>query len=158
LPHFSRWERDKVRGRAAESKLINKTGASTMTDGIHRSVTYKGKPQRIYDILLDSKEFAAFTGGKEARIDAQAGGAFSMFGGMITGRNVELVPATRIVQAWRAGNWPEGAYSIVRFDLADEGAGARLTLTHFGFPEEHRAHLTEGWTKMYLDPLGKYLG
>jgi len=54
-----------------------------MTDSVHRNASYNAKAQRIYDILLDSKEFAAFTGGKEANIEARAGGAFSMFGGMM---------------------------------------------------------------------------
>src|SRR5450631_3812710 len=112
-----------------------------MAENIQQTVAYNAKAKRIYDILLDSTEFAAFTGGKAATIDPKAGGAFSMFGGMIEGRNVELVPGKRIVQAWRAANWAEGAYSIVRFDLTGEGDGAKLTLTHAGFPAEHREHL-----------------
>ena len=128
-----------------------------MTNAIQQSVVFKAKPKRLYDILLDSKEFTAFTGGREATIEPTAGGAFSMFGGMISGRNVELLPAKRIVQAWRAGNWDEGVYSIVRFDLADEGTGARLTVTHVGFPEDHRAHLAKGWREQYFEPIGKYL-
>jgi hypothetical protein len=39
-----------------------------------------------------------------------------MFGGDISGRNVELVPGRRAVQAWRSNAWPEGVYSIVRFE------------------------------------------
>jgi activator of HSP90 ATPase len=128
-----------------------------MAESIQQSVVYKAKAERLYDILLDSKEFAAFTGGREANIEPTPGGAFSMFGGHITGRNVELVPGKRIVQAWRAVNWPEGTYSIVRFDLADEGSGARLTLTHTGYPEEHHAHLASGWQAQYFDPLRAYL-
>jgi len=128
-----------------------------MTNAIQQSAVFKAKAKRLYDILLDSKEFAAFTGGKEARIDPAAGGAFSMFDGMISGRNVDLVPAKRIVQAWRVGNWDEGVYSIVRFDIADEGTGARLTVTHVGFPEEHRPHLTSGWQARYFEPMAAYL-
>ena len=132
-------------------------GVNVMADSIQQSVVFKAKANRIYDILIDSKEFAAFTGGKAAKIDPTAGGAFSVFDGMITGRNVELLPAKRIVQAWRAGNWDEGVYSIVRFDLAGEGTGARLTLTHVGFPEEHRPHLASGWQARYFEPMQAYL-
>jgi len=129
-----------------------------MVDGIRLSNSYQASARRLYDILLDSKEFSAFTGGKAASIEPTAGGAFTMFGGMISGRTIDLVPGRRIVQAWRAGNWDEGAYSIVRFDFADEGTGARLTLTHSGFAEEHRSHLTSGWSANYFDPLRAYLG
>jgi hypothetical protein len=33
-------------------------------------------------------------------------------------RNLELVPAKHVVQAWRSQAWPEGVYSIVNFELA----------------------------------------
>ena len=34
-------------------------------------------------------------------ISAVAGGTFALFGGYITGRQIELVPNARIVQVWR---------------------------------------------------------
>jgi uncharacterized protein YndB with AHSA1/START domain len=77
-------------------------------------------PQRIYEILLDSKQFAAFTG-MLANIDPAAGGAFSMFGRVIMGRNIELIPNQRIVQAWRPTRWDPGVYSIVKFELKTAG-------------------------------------
>jgi len=33
------------------------------------------------------------------------------------GRQVELVPASRIVQVWRIPEWEPGRYTIVRFTL-----------------------------------------
>jgi activator of HSP90 ATPase len=128
-----------------------------MTANIHQSIVFKAKATRLSGLLTDSEKFSAITG-MPASIEAAAGGAFSTFGGMITGRTVELFPGKRIIQAWRVGNWPEGVYSIVRFDLADEGEGGRLTLTHSGFPEEHRAHLESGWHARYWEPLKAYLG
>ena len=129
-----------------------------MPASIVQDVTFKAKPARIYDILLDSKSFSAATGGRAATIEPTEGGAFSTFGGMISGRTIELVPGKRIVQAWRVGNWPDGVYSVVRYDLASEGPGTRLTLTHCAFPEEHREHLASGWHAQYWEPLRAYLG
>jgi activator of HSP90 ATPase len=79
---------------------------------LHQEVEFNASPQRIYQILLDSKQFSAFTG-LPAEISAEAGGTFSMFGGRIVGRNVELVPNQRIVQAWREAIWERGVYSLV---------------------------------------------
>ena len=87
--------------------------------------------------------------GAPAQIDARDGGAFSCFGGMITGRNVELVPGQRVVQAWRAGNWDAGVYSIVRFELRPEGQGTRLVFDHTGYPEAMGSHLEAGWEANY---------
>jgi activator of HSP90 ATPase len=128
-----------------------------MSTPIRQEVVFKANPKRIYEALLDAKQFSAFTGGAPAAIDRDAGGAFSCFGGMITGRNIELVPDRRIIQAWRAGNWAEGVYSIVRFELEGQGAETRLVVEHSAFPAEHREHLDGGWQKMYWEPLRKYL-
>jgi activator of HSP90 ATPase len=128
-----------------------------MTEAIEQEVVFRASPQRVYDVLLDSKQFGEFTGGAPAEISRDPGGALSCFGGMITGRNVELVPNQRIVQAWRAGNWPEGTYSIVRFELKAQGLDAKLTLHHTGFPDGSGEHLESGWHKMYWEPLKKYL-
>ena len=128
-----------------------------MSEPIHQVVVIRAAPQRVYDALLDASEFSAFTGGAPAKIHGQEGGAFSCFGGRITGRNVELKPARRIVQAWRAGNWPDGTYSIVRFEIEADGTGTKLTLDHAGFPPDNADHLESGWHKMYWEPLKNYL-
>jgi activator of HSP90 ATPase len=128
-----------------------------MENSIRQEVTIKARPERIYDTLLNAKRFSEFCGGAPATIVPEAGGAFSCFNGMITGRNVELVPSHRIVQAWRTGNWPEGVYSIVRFELNAQGAETKLTLDHSAFPEGASEHLRGGWHKMYWEPLKKYL-
>jgi activator of HSP90 ATPase len=133
-----------------------------MSGPIHQEIVFKASAERIYDALLDSRQFSAFTGGAPAEISRDAGGAFSCFGGVITGRNVELWPNSRIVQAWRVGNWPDGVYSIVKFELQEQGSETRLVMDHAGFPEEMRAHLNGehpdgGWHRQYWEPLKKYL-
>ncbi len=129
-----------------------------MVAPIHQEVVFKASPKRLYDALTDAKQFSEFTGGAPAEISREAGGAFSCFGGMIVGRQLELVPNQRIVQAWRAGNWADGVYSIVKFELTGQGAETRLIFDHSGFPEGERDHLDSGWQKMYWEPLRKYLG
>jgi activator of HSP90 ATPase len=132
------------------------TAANAARTSLHQEIELKAPPQRIFDILLDAKLFAAFTG-MPATIDPSAGGAFSTFGGMIEGRNVEIVAAQRIVQAWRPASWEAGVYSIVHFELKPGGAGTLLALDHTGFPEGDFDHLDPGWHMRYWDPLTKYL-
>ena len=128
-----------------------------MAAPIHQEILFPVSPKRLYEALLDAGQFSQFSGGAAAEIDRVAGGSFSCFGGMVRGRNIELKSNQRIVQAWRAGNWPEGVYSVVRFELVGEGAGTRLTFDQSGFPDGQREHLDEGWPKMYWEPLRKYL-
>ena len=93
--------------------------------------------------------------GAPTEIDARAGGAFSCFGGMILGRNVECVPGQRVVQAWRVKMWEPGAYSLVRFELRSEGSSTRVILDHAGFPDGQAEHLEKGWHANYWEPPGK---
>jgi activator of HSP90 ATPase len=67
------------------------------------------------------------------------------------------VPHERIVQAWREKDWPAGVYSIVRFELNQQGSETRLVFDHTGFPQGAAFHLAPGWWSHYWEPLQKYL-
>jgi len=124
---------------------------------INQTVEFSCSPADVYRALTSSEAFASATGAP-ADIAPDEGGAFSCFGGQITGRHVELSPDRRIVQAWRAGPWPEGAYSIVSFDIAPSDGGATLTMEHAGYPDTMGDHLEGGWQDMYWKPLQAHLG
>jgi activator of HSP90 ATPase len=144
------------------SDALSAVEETAVTEGdprtsLHQEVLFTSPPARIYEIFLSSKEFAAMTK-LPADISPDAGGAFSMFGGVIVGRNIELVPAQRIVQAWRPKYWDPGVYSVVKFELAGIGAGTKIVLDHTGFPIGTYKGLNSGWPERYWDPLTKYLG
>ena len=92
-----------------------------------------------------------------ARLAREEGATFALFDGHIVGRNVELDPNRRIVQAWRAIDWEEGLYSIARFELAGQQR-TTLTFDHTGFPRGQGTHLVEGWYANYWTPMKKHLG
>jgi activator of HSP90 ATPase len=131
-------------------------GISHDAAAIHQEGVFAVVPARVYEALLDAKQFSAFSGGQPAEIDRVEGGAFSVFGARIKGRNVELVPNTRIVQAWRSEAWAHGDYSVVRFQMTAEGAGTRLVLDHGGFPKSDAADLAAGWKAHYWELLARY--
>ena len=123
-----------------------------MTTHIHQEQTFAASPAAIFAALTQSAEFAAMTGAP-AQIDPAPGGEFSLFGGAICGRNIECVPGIRLVQAWRASNWEDGAYSVVRFELEPEDAMTKVILDHAGFPDGTGEHLDAGWHPNYWEPL-----
>lgn len=141
---------------------------SSACEVIHQEVGFKAIPRRVYEALTDPKQFnkvvllsaamqsGTAPAGKPVEMSTEAGGAFSAFGGYITGRNVELVPNERIVQAWRAASWGPGQYSIARFELSEQGSGTKLVFDHVGFPQGQGAHLADGWKANYWEPLEKY--
>lgn len=149
-----------VWGSAQENQEKIKEAMSTGVEGLltylHQEIDIKASRQRIYDALLDSKQFTTFSGAP-AEINREPGGTFSLFGGLILGRNIELVPKERIVQAWRPADWEPGVYTLVKFELKELGAQTRIVLDHTGFPEQNFRHLNSGWYAHYWEPLKKYL-
>jgi activator of HSP90 ATPase len=138
-------------------------------DVIHQEVSFKARRRRVYAVLTDAHEFqevvalsGAVASGKvrtniPARIGREPGAAFSIFGGFVGGRIIELVPDTRLVQAWRPQDWPPGVYSIVKFELVDQGAGTLLVFDQAGFPASDADQLAQGWKMNYWQPMAKVL-
>ena len=124
---------------------------------IHQEVTINAKPQTVFGILLSSDKFTEMTGGRKAEISTEEGGEISMFGGGISGRNVELKAGKRVVQAWRSNDWPAGVYSIIRFELGSDGGKTRVVFDQSGHPDEATEMLSSGWHQMYWDAMNAML-
>jgi activator of HSP90 ATPase len=146
-----------VAGPAAAQEKPAMPSEVVRVNAIHQEEDFAASPQRIYEALLDAKQFTAFSGGRVAEINREVGGAFSIFSGHIIGRNLELVANRRIVQAWRVVPWAKGVYSIARFELNTHGPGTRVILDHTGFPTKLAEHLASGWHENYWTLLRKYL-
>jgi uncharacterized protein YndB with AHSA1/START domain len=128
-------------------------------------VNFDAPRARVYALLTDEKQFDrvvhlsdAMKGGmppaaKPTAIGRSAGGAFTTFGGVITGRHVEMVPGERLVQAWRPSHWKPGVYSIVRFQFVERASGTKLIFDHTGFPSDEAQSLADGWKKNYWEPM-----
>jgi activator of HSP90 ATPase len=119
---------------------------------IHQEVTINKPPKAVYEMLTQGKKFEALGGGA-AKISAKPGGAISLFDGYATGFNVELVPGKRVVQAWRASDWPKGVWSIVTFQMKKDGKGTALTLDQVGHPQSDESSLFSGWHDFYWKPM-----
>jgi activator of HSP90 ATPase len=126
------------------------------TKNIRQSVTFKAPPHDVYEALMDSRKHAKFTGGK-AIISRKVNGKFSVFDGYAEGTNRELVPDSKIVQSWRASDWPEGHYSKVTFFMTEVDGGTRLTFTQNDIPAEFRDDIANGWRDYYWQPIKKML-
>ena len=138
-------------------------------ESIHQETMFKANRKRVYEALTDTKQFDKIIqlspemragqsfGTSPTGISREAGGAFSIFGGHIVGRHIELAPNERIVQAWRVVDWEAGVYSIAKFELVEQGAGTKLVFDHTGFPKGQAEHLAEGWKGHYWEPLEKFL-
>jgi activator of HSP90 ATPase len=144
-------------------------GLSRTAEAIHQETVFKASPKRIYDALTDAQQFQKvelLSGAmksleltnKPAAISREPGGPFSIFGEYIVGRQIELVPNQRIVQAWREISWDPGTYSIAKFELREQGSsGTKLIFDHTGFPVGAGEHLAAGWKSHYWESLERFL-
>ena len=131
---------------------------------IHQEIMFSATPDRVYELFTDSEKFAAASGGRPANIELADGAAFSVFGGFVQGRQIELVQNERIVQAWRFSDWAPGIYSIVRLTLTPWGMGTKLELDQDAIPEGSspthptwQDHIAANWAVYYYEPFKAYL-
>jgi len=117
----------------------------------------KVSPHEVYEILMDSKKHSKLTGDK-AKISREVGGKFSTFGDYAGGVNLELIPDKKIVQSWRASDWPEDHFSKITFILKSAKGGTKLTFTQTGTPDEYFDSIKQGWEDYYWTPMKEMLG
>lgn len=122
---------------------------------IHQQATFPVAPERVYELLTNGAKFGEVTG-RPGKGGGSAGAYFSLFDDWLEGRQIELVPTERVVQAWRFTDWDPGVYSIVRFTLTRNGEGTKLTVDHDGYPADLHEHLSTNWAPFYFAPFAKH--
>ncbi|HEY6957579.1 MAG TPA: SRPBCC domain-containing protein [Candidatus Limnocylindria bacterium] len=110
-------------------------------------------PHDIFETLMDGKRHTALVG-QPVKVSRRIGGAFSV-GHDLEGTTLSLTKDRRIVQRWRANNWPAGVYSKATFALARAPGGTRITFTQTGVPSQFFREISDGWRAYYWAPLRK---
>ena len=116
-----------------------------------------GTPTEVYQLLMDEKKHAAFTGG-EAKISPKVGGTFQTFDGWASGRNLVLIPGKKIVQTWRGEDWPAGHYSTITIHLLKAPKGTKLLFAQTDVPTSVAKDVAKGWKEYYWGPMKEFLG
>jgi activator of HSP90 ATPase len=94
--------------------------------------------------------------GAASEMNGDVGAALAGHEGPIVGRNLELVPGSPFVQAWRVTAWPDGIYSVVRYVLEPTAAGTKVTLHHTGLPDGVDGPIADGWQSRYWTPMREF--
>jgi uncharacterized protein YndB with AHSA1/START domain len=113
--------------------------------------------EKVYAAWLSSKEHGKMTG-SSARVSARLGGSFEAWDGYIQGKNLELEPPRRILQAWRTSEFAESeSDSLLEILFEPEGEGTRVTIRHSNLPENGMQY-QQGWIDAYFVPMKSYFG
>ena len=119
------------------------------------SALIPAQPAVIYAAWLDSAGHTEMTGA-EASCSSEIEGSFQAWGGYIEGRNLELEPNKRIVQAWRTSEFSESEPdSRVEISLKMNGDDTEVTIMHTDLPE-HGMQYLQGWADFYFAPMIAY--
>ena len=132
---------------------------------------FSASPERVFDAWLDPTMIGQWMFGPALReeevlriaVDARVGGSFSFLVRRQqqeldhVGKYLEIDRPRRLAFSWGIGTASEEE-SRVTIDIAPQGAGCELTLTHRMHPKwaEYAGRTEAGWTRM-LDELAKAL-
>ena len=114
--------------------------------------------QTVYNAWLDSKQHAAMTNTGAAIASTKAGDNFMAHDGYISGKNIELIPSSKIVQSWRSTDFSDDEEdSLIEVTFEDAKGGTLVTLTHSNLPP-HGTQYESGWKAYYFEPMKEYFG
>ncbi len=105
------------------------------------------EPQDVYSALTNKKMLEIWTG-EDAEMVPEPGTEFSLWGGSISGMNLEFEENRKIVQQWYFGEQEED--SIVTIRLHSDKKGTSVELRHTNIPDEDFDNISEGWDEDYF--------
>lgn len=127
-----------------------------MKETISVSDNFPIASEKLYSAWLNSKEHSLFTGSK-AVVSKGLNRKFTAYDGYISGKNLILEPHKRIVQSWRATDFPDKhPDSFIEIVFDPKKGGTKVTLKHSGIPEGMGKDYKKGWKDFYFKPMKEY--
>ncbi len=118
-------------------------------------VNFPVEPKKVYQAWLNGAEHSLMTGSLATGTE-DLGSAFTAWDGYISGKNLKLIPAEKIVQSWRTTEFTEGQEdSLLEINLRETAEGCELSLFHSNIPDG-QSDYEKGWKDHYFDPMAKY--
>lgn len=107
----------------------------------------KAEPEDVFTALTNPFTIELWSGEK-AQMSDQAGDEFSLWGGDIIGKNIEVIKNEKLVQQWYFGE--EGLESIVTIKIWPKKSHTSIELLHTNIPDEAYENILEGWNDAYF--------
>jgi len=109
----------------------------------------KADAQDVFTALTNPFTIELWSGDK-AVMTQNAGDEFSLWGGDIIGKNIEVVENEKLVQQWYFDEEDEADPSIVTLMLWPKNSQTSVELIHTNIPDEAYNNIVEGWNDAYL--------
>jgi activator of HSP90 ATPase len=108
------------------------------------------QPGDVYNALTNKNMLEIWTG-EDVVMEPEPGTEFSLWGGSITGLNIEFEENRKIVQEWYFGD--EHETSLVTIVLHPDKNGTSIELRHTNIPDDAYDNIVEGWVEDYFGAL-----
>lgn len=121
------------------------------------SKTYliKTPKEKVWEALVDPKVIDKWGAGP-AKMKAESGTDFSMWGGEIWGKNLDVVPEKRLVQEWHTKD-SEGVTKVT-ISLDETDGETKVSLVHENIEGESAyKDFAEGWDEYFFGPMKELL-
>uniref|UniRef100_UPI0032176FC6 SRPBCC domain-containing protein n=1 Tax=uncultured Draconibacterium sp. TaxID=1573823 RepID=UPI0032176FC6 len=119
---------------------------------IKRYYTITADPKDVYNALTNKKMLEIWTG-EEVVMETEPNTEFSLWGGSISGINLEFEENKKIVQKWFFGEDEEN--SIVTIKIHPHKKGTSVELLHTNIPDDAYDNISEGWDDDYFGALNE---
>lgn len=145
----------KARERNVKKHGKDATGGNRAPD-VCQTVYFQKPATEVFASLTDAGVFTEMTA-MECEINCKPGGTFR-FGDVVSGANLYIDPDGRkLLQSWRAAEWPANKFSTVRISVDVADNGTQLTLTQQDVPQSFVKKTDLLWNVQFWRKLGGVL-
>jgi activator of HSP90 ATPase len=129
----------------------------TLRNIIRQTVVLPAPAEALFEMYLDPTMHQAITGAPVV-IGGVKGALFEAFNGALSGKIVDIVRPSLIVQFWRSTEFKDAdPDSILILSFTPEGDQGRIDLIHLDVPDQDFEGVTKGWEQYYWVPWRAYL-
>lgn len=125
-----------------------------MVKTIRQTYHINASAEKVWHALVDAKAIDNWGGGP-AKMNSKKNAEFSLWGGDIHGKNIEVIPEKKLVQEWMSGSWDK--YSKVTFILNGKESKTHVELIHEDVPDKEVIEIEDGWKQYYMEPLKEWV-
>ncbi|CAM3759861.1 SRPBCC domain-containing protein [Mucilaginibacter galii] len=115
--------------------------------------TIGATPEEIYAAITNPLTLELWTG-EPAVMSTTQGTEFDLWGGSITGKNIEFEENKKVVQQWYFDGQEEP--SIVTIKLHDNKGSTSVELRHSNIPDEAYTDIVDGWNDVYFGSIAEF--
>ncbi|MCP9264639.1 Activator of 90 kDa heat shock protein ATPase-like protein 1 [Dirofilaria immitis] len=134
--------------------------------------SFKVQPDQLWEVLTETEAcFSCLSQGcfhfphmvkkwsnSEAKLDLKPQGAFTLFGGMVTGEFVKIEPCKELGMKWRLKTYPAGYFANLTFVLKDEGDSTTLEVDVTDVPAIEYDKTEDGLRRFYMQNIMRTFG